>query len=163
MSDQTELDLYGYLPFYLRSIANRLNVIDSRLYVRPLDIGLNEWVCLALLAREDDISATRICEVSGYDKAVISRSIRALVEKGLVSAKSVPSHNRKQLLRLTDAGWDSYREIESRVLKREKILLHSISKKDQDLLVSLLSRILEAADALLESELQPLLEAEQPD
>ena len=158
MSAKPELDLFRYLPFYLRSISSRLNVIDSRLYVRSLGVGLNEWVCLALLAREDDISATRICEVSGYDKAVISRSISALTEKGLVTAKAVPDHNRRQLLRLTPSGQSKYREVEQRVLRRTEVLLADISAEERETLIELLSKILHSADALLQDGVENLTE-----
>lgn len=150
--DEPDLDLYRYVPFYIRSIANRLFQIDKRLYSQRLDVGLNEWSCLALLMREEDISASRICEVSGYDKAVVSRSVQALQKKGLVAARSVPSHNRKLLLSLTDKGCEVYRQVEALVLERERLLLDGMSADEKETLIRLLAKMLERSDALLGDE-----------
>ena len=145
-----DLDLDEYIPFFLRSIANRLTQIDRRLYSNQMGIGVNEWSCLSLLAREPNITATRICEVGGYDKSVISRSIRSLERQGLISTCSAPGHNRKQLLSLTDRGHSVYATIEKLVLAREKALLKGITALERRSLIEMLRRILTNSDCILE-------------
>lgn len=156
MNGKPTLDLHNYVPYYIRSIANRLSQIDQRIYRNSLNVGLNEWACLALLAREDGISASRICEVSGYDKAVISRSVRSLMDKGYVSARAVANHNRKQLLSLTAKGKKAYLTIEALVLERERLLLEDVTPAQKKVLLKLLARILDKSQSLLGPEADQL-------
>lgn len=111
MTDSGSGDLSGegirletFVPYLLRATANKLSQYRSEEYKRRFGVGLNEWSCLALLAREANIPASRICEVSGFDKAVISRSVQALEEKGFVAIAAAPDHVRKKLLNLTPAS-----------------------------------------------------------
>lgn len=136
------LDLQDYVPYFIRAIANKLSQASSRQYGERFGIGLNEWACLALLARESDITAGRISEVGGYDKAVISRSIGALIEKGHVRSEPVPNHNRRRLLRLTKSGRKVYSEIRVLALTREAKLLEGISHEDQQQLLEILRRLI---------------------
>lgn len=125
------LDLFNYAPYLVRSIANRLNQSGSNLLAQEFGIGLNEWSCIALLAIEQDVSASRICEVGGFDKAVVSRSINALEEKGYVRTSPSATHGRRRLIRLTQAGQRLYRDLMGVAKKREAYLLDGLSSSDR--------------------------------
>lgn len=135
------LDLFDYAPYLFRSIANRLGQSGSSLLMREFGIGLNEWSCVALLALEPNISATRICEVSGFDKGVISRSINSLDEKGYVKTVLAPKSSRLRLINLTHAGWRLYRELRVLASKREARLLDGLSGDERTALMHLLRKV----------------------
>lgn len=143
LSQQNTLNLQGYVPYFIRAIANKLAQAATRQYGERFGIGLNEWACLALLAREPEITAGRISEVGGYDKAVISRSISALVAKGYVSAEATTDHNRKRILRLTATGRKLHSKILALALARESKLLEGVSAADRKKLLATL-RVLHA-------------------
>lgn len=124
------IDLSDYVPYFLRATANKLSQASSAEYGK-FGIGLNEWSCLALLAREPHISASRISEVSGFDKAVISRSVNSLENKGLVVVELAPNHNRKKAICLSEAGRLAHDEIMAIALARQKILLTGISADER--------------------------------
>jgi len=148
---ETKLDDLGaFVPFFIRSIANRLANATSRTYQRQFGVGLNEWSCLATLAIKDDISASRICEISGFDKAVISRSVGALESKGLIETRPVEDHNRRRLIRLTPAGRSLYLEIRKLALVREERLLEGLSAKDRSALVGYLEIMQRNATGLVQ-------------
>lgn len=130
--DREGLDLLGYAPYLFRSIANRLGQIDSVYLTRNFGIGLNEWSCIALLALEPNIPATRISDVSGFDKGVISRSINSMVAKGFVESTLAPNRSRLRLINLTDLGWQLYRQTRVYAREREERLLAGLSAEERD-------------------------------
>lgn len=132
------LDLFDYAPYLFRSIANRLGQSGSSRLTQEFGIGLNEWSCIALLALESNISASRICEVSGFDKGVISRSVNSLENKGYVRTALAPNSNRLRLINLTHAGWRLYRELLVLARERETRLLDGLSADDRIELMRLL-------------------------
>lgn len=132
------LDLSGYVPFFVRAIANKLSRASTVRYNKEFGIGLGEWSCLALLALEPDIPATRIAEVSGFDKAAISRSLRILEDRGFVQTRGVANHNRKKLVRLTPEGNVLYRKIARIAAERENKLLEGLSEAERALLIRML-------------------------
>jgi DNA-binding MarR family transcriptional regulator len=132
------LELDDFVPFYMRAIANRLAQAASRFYSEKFGIGLTEWSCLAALAKEKHISASRICEISGFDKGLISRGLGALEAKGYIESRPVPEHNRKRLIDLTPTGLALYREIRHFALDREERLLAGLSPQQRAQLIEML-------------------------
>jgi DNA-binding MarR family transcriptional regulator len=134
--DAAVLELDDFVPYYVRAIANRLAQAASRLYSRKFGIGLTEWSCLSTLAKEEEISAARICEMSGFDKGLISRGLGSLETKGFVRSSPVKHHNRKRLIRFTPAGRALYREIRDLALMREQRLLEGLSSHERAALLA---------------------------
>ena len=88
------IELKSYIPYLITAIHNTAASLFAQKYSAQFGLGLNEWSCIALLASEDNISATRICEVGGFDRSIVSRSINALIDRGYVASQPVPSHNQ---------------------------------------------------------------------
>ena len=134
--EEAVLELDDFVPYYVRAIANRLAQAASRLYQRRFGIGLTEWSCLSTLGKEEEISASRICEMSGYDKGLISRGLASLEAKGFVQSRPVEDHNRKRLIRFTSAGRALYDEIRELALIREQRLLEGLSPQERSSLLA---------------------------
>ena len=132
------IELDSYVPYLIKATANKLSQSRSSELKKGFGIGLNEWSCLALLAKEPEIAATRICEVSGFNKAVISRSVQALEEKGFIRSNSVPEHNRKKVMSLTAEGRRVHNEIMKQALARQELLLSGLNEAQRDQLIVLL-------------------------
>jgi DNA-binding MarR family transcriptional regulator len=145
-------ELDDYVPFYIRAIANRFGPASSRLYQAKFGVGLTEWSCLAALAKEQQISGARMCEISGYDKGLVSRALGALEAKGLVRTQSVKHHNRQRVICFTPAGRARYRKIRRLALVREQRLLEGLSDRQRADLLAALKILLRNAAALVVSE-----------
>ncbi len=135
------LGLDEFAPYYLRAIANRLAQAASRFYHRKFGIGLTEWSCLSTLAKEEEISASRICEMSGFDKGLVSRGLASLEAKGFIRSTPVKTHNRTRLIRFTSTGRALYGEIEELALEREAQLLKGFDPDDRATLMAYLRRM----------------------
>ena len=135
-SEAAVLELDEFVPYYVRAIANRLAQAASRLYSRKYGIGLTEWSCLSTLGKEEEISASRICEMSGFDKGLVSRGLGSLEAKGFIVSRPVEDHNRKRLIRFTPAGRSLYVEIRELALIREQRLLEGLTSQDRSALLA---------------------------
>jgi len=147
-----EFELDDYVPFYVRAIANRFGPSASRLYQAKFGVGLTEWSCLAALAKEQQISGARMCEISGYDKGLVSRALSALEAKGLVRTRSVKHHNRQRVICFTPAGRARYRSIRRLARVREQQLLEGLSDRQRAELLAALKIMLRNAATLVASE-----------
>ncbi len=146
MADAIELrKMVGYL---ITAIHNTTASLFALHFSAKLGLGLNEWSCIALLAREDDISATRICEVGGFDRSIVSRSVNALIEKGYVVSRPVATHNRKRLLNITPAGRAIHDQVLEGVLIGQDQLLDGLSAKERSQFLSHLQLVHQNALAL---------------
>lgn len=137
----TTLDLSEFVPFYVRSIANKLAQAASRTYKERYGIGLNEWSCIAALAAEPRQTASQICSVSGFDKALVSRSLHALEEKHLVAAAPDAGRPSRRQMQLTPAGEAMYREIRQLALDREDALMRGFTLEERGTVLGLLKRM----------------------
>lgn len=135
------LDLDNYVPAFLTWIANKLSSSASAAYRRRFGVGVVEWRIMALLAVEPWIAAGRVCAVIGLDKAGVSRSLRALQDKGLVETRFRDNNQRRRHMALTRAGIALHDRIVVVAREREERLLAGFSAQERAMALRLLARM----------------------
>lgn len=145
---KTVLDLERYVPHLLVSITNKLSAGGAHLYRKLYGVGVTEWRILAMLAIEPSIPASRVCQVIGLDKALVSRVTQTLAQRGLVSVKKDQSDTRRQLIMLTAKGNRLHDDIINFALRREQLLVGDLSREELKVLTNLLSRLHARVDAV---------------
>lgn len=141
LSERNQLDLERYVPALVTFLANKLSSGASACYRKHFDIGVVEWRLLALLKVETNITANRICQVIGLDKAAVSRALKILKERNCVSFVKDVNDGRSTLITLTPSGEDLHDQILKVALKREELLLGDLSKSELDSLINLLQKV----------------------
>jgi DNA-binding MarR family transcriptional regulator len=137
------LDLEQYLPFLLTSLSNRLSSSASRRYVQKFGVGVLEWRVLAGAAAVPGARPNDICQLVGIDKGGVARSIRTLVEKGIISTADGEKDGRSKHIHITDAGWVLHEAIRKEALARERKLLEPLTDNDRQRLITLLRILLD--------------------
>lgn len=135
------LDLDNYIPFLLSAIGNKWSRSSSGLYLKEFDVGVTEWRIIAMLAIEPRITAYRICQVIGLDKAATSRALKAMEGRGLVKSWQEDPGNHRKLVELTAAGWAMHDRIIAVAHRREALMLSDLSRDEVAVLASLLRRV----------------------
>jgi len=79
------IDLDGYVPAFLTWIANKLSRGASQHYLATVDVGIETWRVLVLLAIQGSISAQQVSRIIGMDKASVSRCFKSMQAKGLIT------------------------------------------------------------------------------
>jgi len=140
-SSPKALDLENYAVAYLTWIANKVSSSSSTTYRKRFGVGVTDWRIMALLAVEPWIPAGRISEVIGFDKAVISRSVGFMQERGLVETRYHDNNFRRQFVALTKAGLALHDRIVDVAREREEFLLADFSEQERRTAIRLLAKI----------------------
>lgn len=140
-SHNPELDLDAYVPALITFLANKLSSGASAVYRKQFGIGIVEWRILALLKIEHNISANRICQVIGLDKAAISRALKSLNAKQYLSFIKDENDARSSLINLTDKGIALHNSVYEVAIAREAILLEDLNSDEVETLLGLLRKL----------------------
>jgi DNA-binding MarR family transcriptional regulator len=135
------LDLDNYVPAYLTYLAGKISSSASATYRPNFGVGITDWRIMALLATEPWISAGRVCDVIGLDKAAVSRSVREMKKGGIVDVQWADDDQYRQLIALTRKGLTLHDRIVKLSLERERQLLKSFSEAERKMLINFLSRM----------------------
>lgn len=135
------LDLERYVPAFITFIANKLSNSASALYQRRFGINVTEWRMMSLLAIEPGIPASRICQVIGFDKGPVSRTLAAMQKRGLIAIRTDPDDGRTHMISLTTKGRATHDQVIVAALDRERRLLSCLSRDEQEMLIDLLRRL----------------------
>ena len=132
------IDRERYAPYYLTVIANAISSSASQVYLREFGIGVNDWRVVSHLGLDPGCTAQVISNVLQLDKSVVSRSVKTLVDRGLVGVETTPGFRR---LYLTAAGAELHKRMVPVALEREQLLLAGLDDADVALLLGLLRRV----------------------
>jgi DNA-binding MarR family transcriptional regulator len=134
--------LQRHETFLIGAIANRLVNSGSALYRRRFGVGFTEWRIMVMLALEPGITAKRIGDVVGLDKAAISRGLAALQAGSLIEPTPETAGRRSRVFRLSAAGWELHARIGAIAREHERLLLADITPEERPLLQDMLRRLL---------------------
>jgi len=134
--------------FYTRQIG----VLREGLLKSPFSLA--EVRVLYEIAHRRQPSATKLCEELGLDPGYLSRILRGLERRGLVSKSPSPKDGRQSLLGLTARGRQTFATLDERQNQEVAVLLQALSPEQQ-------ARLAEAMRSI-ESLLRPGPEPRTP-
>lgn len=158
--DSLVLDMARYVPAMLIHISNKMSTGANATYRRLFGVGVTEWRVLSQLAIEPDSPAQRICEVIGFDKAIVSRVVKSLEERGHVIVNADRADSRRYRISLTAKGQALHNRIIVVALERERRLLSGLSEREIDQLCDLLGRL--HAKVRFANDYQPSGKGQEP-
>src|ERR1700743_2682584 len=139
--DGPTLDLDRYVPAFVTFIANKLSNSATAVYQRNFGINVTEWRIMTQLALEPGIPASRICQVIGFNKGPISRTLAVMQKRGLVTIRTDPNDGRTHSISLTAKGRGIHDKVIGVALEREKRLLSCLKAEEREMLIGLLRRL----------------------
>ncbi|WP_407175853.1 MarR family winged helix-turn-helix transcriptional regulator [Bradyrhizobium sp. STM 3562] len=139
--DGPTLDLQRYVPAFITFIANKLSNSATTFYQRNFGVNVTEWRIMSLLAIEPGIPASRICQVIGFDKGPVSRTLSVMQKRGLIAIRPDPRDGRTHSISLTARGRATHDKVIVAALERERRLLSCLDKDEQEMLIGLLRRL----------------------
>jgi DNA-binding MarR family transcriptional regulator len=128
------------VPYLLGRVSKSTASAASVLYRQSLGVGINNARVVIALARESGLTATQLTEVTGLDKAVISRSLNLLRNKKMIRFDDAARRRRKA--ELLPAGEALSKRIARMMGDRERLLLKGFSDKEKAAMVDYLQRML---------------------
>ncbi len=82
---------------------------------------------------------------TNLDKAQVSRTVKTLVDRGLVSKRACPVDGRSVLLTLLPAGQQRWQQVMPLIDQRNQDLMHCLSEEEKTLLLDMFDRMLDRA------------------
>ena len=146
--DGPRLNLDRYVPAFITFIANKLSNSATVFYQRQFGVSVTEWRIMSQLAIEPGIPASRICQVIGFDKGPVSRTLAVLRKRGLVAIRTDPDDGRSHSISLTAKGRATHDKVIVAALDRERRLLSCLRKDEREVLIDLLRRLHENLGAV---------------
>ena len=132
-------------------LANKLTSGASSVYRDAFGVGTIEWRVLSHVAAERWITPQRICRLGGLDKGGVSRSMKFLLDRGLIAVRGSASDARSVELSLTAKGTAMYERMARVADERERRLLQGLSRPEVRSLMDTLRRLNDQMPAVNDS------------
>ncbi|WP_434694896.1 MarR family transcriptional regulator [Pseudomonas sp. Z1-14] len=116
----------GFLPCRIKAISERVLRLLSGIN-EEFGISSPEFSVMVVAMEVSNLSAKHISQVTGLDKAAITRALDRLSTKSLIQRERCGADNRRLKISLTRLGLEKFRRIEAAALEWEKGLLKGIS------------------------------------
>ncbi len=135
------LRLEAFVPYRLSVLANRISAALARRYRDRFDLSVPEWRVMAVLGREDGLSARELSARTAMDKVKITRAAQALARKGLVARERDGRDQRITRHHLTRTGRRVYEAVAAEALAWERRFLAGLDARERACLERVLSRL----------------------
>ncbi|WP_426322418.1 MarR family winged helix-turn-helix transcriptional regulator [Microbacterium sp. E-13] len=135
------LDPESFTPRLLALLSNALVWRESHELRRRFGLGTNEWRVISALAIRPGASATEISEFLAVNKAIVSKSVGVLVDRGLLVLSDGPRGSRP--LYLTESGAEMHDDMLPISMRGQDLILSHVSGDDVERFNALLHRMLE--------------------
>ncbi len=144
------LPLDQFLTYRLLTLTNRLNRQAMHILESQASLRLPEWRCLAFVwqcSRDNGKASLQdIAEITGMDRALISRAVQGLVEKGHVLTERDTKDRRNVHAVLTRQGKALFRRMLPIMQRRQMHLLGALSAQDRKAIYRIIDRLGNAVD-----------------
>lgn len=122
------MQLKNFLPYQLSVLSNKISQGIAIYYREQHDISVPEWRVLAILSDMNHQTAKELTSHSQMDKVKISRTMKLLESKGLISERTCIEDARARRYNLTINGRQLINEVKPKALDFEKHLISSLSE-----------------------------------
>ncbi len=137
--------LQAYIPYLLARTSNAVAEATSKIYLDALSqwapLNKREYRVLLLLADQTSLSPASASELTGMDKATITRSIRGLKRYGLVETLRNTRDGRGKYITLTPAGADACDKIVPLMRECGDIITSSLTPDEKKQLIRLIAKV----------------------
>jgi DNA-binding MarR family transcriptional regulator len=133
-----------FLPYLVNKTATLINV-RLQAILDAHGLTLTHWRVLAFLASQDGLTVGALAEATMTEQSTLSRSLRALEQRGFVARASSDIDNRALHVHLEAVGRKAFDEMLKEALALEAGFTKGISAKDLDVARSVLLRIIESS------------------
>jgi DNA-binding MarR family transcriptional regulator len=138
---EKEADIRDLFSFQLQRLAG-LSTRIAALSIRPkYGVTPREWRVLAVLNYLGEVPLQELAKHSGLLKSQMSRTVSAMIDRGLIAKTANPEDGRSILLTLSAEGLALSRRILDASQERNAEMLSTLSRAEQQILMELLQRV----------------------
>lgn len=128
--DRRAIDFDRYIPTVVSRLMTRLRASAQIFFDERFGITRLDWRIISFLAAKGPSSAYDIWTLGILDKAAVSRALRVLSDRKIVTIKDVPgSSRRRTVIALTRQGQELNDRCFVEIVRRHDRLLGNLSRK----------------------------------
>ncbi len=147
---QTAIPLEHWIGYRFGLVAARMGNYVAQMYTSRYDLTIPAWRSLAVIARYQPLTATRLASLTSSDAFKVARAIELLVRRGLIHRNVDKEDRRRASLSLTVEGRKIYKDIEKFSVRVERELVGALDEKE----LATLWQSLDKLDRQLESRIR---------
>lgn len=140
--------LETFVPFRLNVVTGTISLHIEERCLKPANITQSEWRILTTLGAEGPSAQSRFAKRSPMDKITVTRTVKSLIDLGLIESKESELDRRSRLLTLTPKGLSLYRSLVKKALQLENELLEEAGISDPEAFIERLHRLELAVSSL---------------
>jgi DNA-binding MarR family transcriptional regulator len=129
------------LDFFIQHVATLLGRQSDQVLQEQLGVGLSQYKILRILQVNDRIQQRQIADLLGQTEASISRQIKLLIGKQMISSHANPANRREHLTTLTPRGTRVLEAANTVLEQYHTATLDTLSSKEQATLLKLLGTL----------------------
>lgn len=139
--NRSELHMDSFLPSLIRNLSEGMALNMSRSITGPFRLTMTEWRIMLQLAEHEALSASDIVAYSAMEKSKVSRAVKNLESRDLVTRQAAKGDLRVKQLTMTETGRKRYQALVPRVLDWEKELIAGLEVSEYRDLLYLLDKL----------------------
>lgn len=128
------------LPFLTRSLRAFIRS-ETLAHYEDVEIAQGEIVALSLIGLNPGISQNELAATLVFKKSAVTKLIKDLELRGLVSRSKTAADLRFNALTLTEAGQQKHALVLERVRRQHDAMLEGFSKEERDTLFGALNKL----------------------
>jgi DNA-binding MarR family transcriptional regulator len=146
--DGSHLTVDQFVTTMIVQLGNSLRREVTTAYAEDVGLAVPEWRMLSLIAHAGRLPFGELVRQSAADKAMVSRTVRTLQDRGLCEIQPEPGGNRKRLVcQITESGMTLYEQVLPIAQRRQAELLALLTKKERVALYSALVKLRHACNS----------------
>ena len=142
--DTQKFDLHfpqSFVTFRLARLQSALNAQAHALLKQTGELSLVEWRLILLLSLYGNLSMSQVREIVEIDKGQLSRKIKSMIGKGLLSSERDAKDKRVQHVTLTSKGLALRERVFPVMQTRQQVLLENVSSEELAIFYQVMDKI----------------------
>lgn len=136
------LSVDNFITSWMNQISHALRRTLTLSYAEPFGVSVAEWRMMAFIAHEGRLSLSQLAQRSSTDKALVSRTLKLLEQRGLALLQASGRGRARQLLcRLSPAGLDLHDQMIRIARERQAAMLRVLSPSERQGLYEALNKL----------------------
>ena len=133
---------YGYR---MAVLSNRFRSYPHKKIEKEFGLIECENAILYCISQTSGLNATEVCHIAGRPKNSVSRAIRVLLSRGLITRQGDVRDKRRKTLDVTAEGYRIYKVAEEAFVASERRLLATLNSDELAALDAILSKLVRDA------------------
>lgn len=136
------LTVDAFITTMLSEVGNALRRTLTQTYAQQFDLSVSEWRVLSLVAHAGQIAFSELVVRSTSDKALVSRTLKLLEQRGLVQLQSEGNTPRKKVFcAVTAAGQALHDQAIPIARQRQAAAIRTLAPDERDAMFGALVKL----------------------